>query len=151
MARASSNSKVKNAAKASSAEPTKKSSTQAEKLRAIALPELREELKNQVGNDAPKIVTSLIDAAAKDSCGHAKYVCEMIGLYPAAALDQEDLEEDSPAKTLLRRLGLPEDPPVIRNRCRRMNWSLMVSRWSAVRRRYAGYNGGFDQPGINRA
>ncbi|PYX66214.1 MAG: hypothetical protein DMG74_05145 [Acidobacteria bacterium] len=32
-----------------------------------------------------------------------------------------------------------------------MNWSLMVSRWSAVRRRYAGYNGGFDQPGINRA
>ena len=74
------------------------------------MPELREELKNQVGNDAPKIVTSLIDAAAKGSCGHAKYLFEMIGLYPAAALDQEDLEEDSLAKTLLRRLGLPEDP-----------------------------------------
>ncbi len=110
MARASSNSKVKKAAKASSAKPTKKNSTQAEKLRAIALPELREELKNQVGNDAPKIVTSLIDAAAKGSCGHAKYLFEMIGLYPAAALDQEDLEEDSLAKTLLPRLGLPEDP-----------------------------------------
>src|SRR5438105_14360770 len=32
-----------------------------------------------------------------------------------------------------------------------MKWSLMISRWSAVRRRYAEYNGGFDQPGINRA
>ena len=74
------------------------------------MPELREELKNQVGNDAPKIVTSLIDAAAKGSCGHAKYLFEMIGLYPAAALEQEDVEEDSLAKTLLRRLGLPEDP-----------------------------------------
>ena len=109
MARASSNSKAKRAAKASSAARTKKNSAQSQEQRAIALPELREELKNQVGNDAPKIVTSLIDAAAKGSCGHAKYLFEMIGLYPAAAFEQEDLEEDSLAKTLLRRLGLPED------------------------------------------
>lgn len=112
MARASSNSKVKKAAKASSAEPTKKSSTQAEKLRAIALPELREELKNQVGNDAPKIVTSLIDATAKGSCGHAKYLFEMIGLYPAAALDQEDLEEDSLAKNFVAAFGTSRRPPL---------------------------------------
>jgi len=110
MARASSNSKAKRAAKASSTARTKKNSAQSQEQRAIALPELREELKNQVGNDAPKIVTSLIDAAAKGSCGHAKYLFEMIGLYPAAAFEQEDLEEDSLAKTLLRRLGLPEDP-----------------------------------------
>src|SRR5437899_12256610 len=32
-----------------------------------------------------------------------------------------------------------------------MNGSWMVSRWSALSRRNAWYNGGFDQPAINRA
>jgi hypothetical protein len=78
----SSNSKAKRAAKASAAARTKTNSAQSQEPRAIALPELREELKNQVGNDVPKIVTGLIDAAAKGSCGHAKYLFEMIGGLP---------------------------------------------------------------------
>ena len=38
-----------------------------------------------------------------------KYLFEMIGLYPAAA-QEEPQGEDSLARTLLRRLGLPEEP-----------------------------------------
>ncbi len=38
-----------------------------------------------------------------------KYLFEMIGLYPAAA-QEERQSEDSLARTLLRRLGLPEEP-----------------------------------------
>jgi len=38
-----------------------------------------------------------------------KYLFEMIGLYPAAA-QEEGQGEDSLARTLLRRLGLPEEP-----------------------------------------
>ena len=38
-----------------------------------------------------------------------KYLFEMIGLYPAAAPEETE-GEDSLAKTLLRRLGLPEEP-----------------------------------------
>ncbi len=38
-----------------------------------------------------------------------KYLFEMIGLYPAAA-QEETQGEDSLARTLLRRLGLPEEP-----------------------------------------
>jgi len=36
----------------------------------------------------------------------------MVGLYPAAVQEQqqENPEEDSLARTLLRRLGLPEEP-----------------------------------------
>ena len=38
-----------------------------------------------------------------------KYLFEMIGLYPAAAPEETE-GEDSLARTLLRRLGLPEEP-----------------------------------------
>ena len=38
-----------------------------------------------------------------------KYLFEMIGLYPAAT-QEETQGEDSLARTLLRRLGLPEEP-----------------------------------------
>ena len=38
-----------------------------------------------------------------------KYLFEMIGLYPAAT-QEENEGEDSLARTLLRRLGLPEEP-----------------------------------------
>ena len=38
-----------------------------------------------------------------------KYLFEMIGLYPAA-VQEETQGEDSLARTLLRRLGLPEEP-----------------------------------------
>jgi hypothetical protein len=38
-----------------------------------------------------------------------KYLFEMIGLYPGAAPEEAPVE-DSLARTLLRRLGLPEEP-----------------------------------------
>lgn len=40
-----------------------------------------------------------------------KYLFEMIGLYPGPS-EAEPQGEDSLARTLLRRLGMPEDPPM---------------------------------------
>jgi hypothetical protein len=78
----------------------------------LALERLREEIKCQVGNEAENIVKSLIEEARKGNCAPAKYLFEMIGLYPAGVQEQqqENPEEDSLARTLLRRLGLPEEP-----------------------------------------
>src|SRR3989442_3220206 len=75
----------------------------------LALEWLREEIKCQVGNEAENIVKSLIEEARKGNCAPAKYLFEMIGLYPAAVQEQqqENAEEDSLARTLLRRFGLP--------------------------------------------
>ena len=42
-------------------------------------------------------------------CALMKYLFEMIGLYPATA-QAEASADNSRAKTLLRRLGLPENP-----------------------------------------
>src|SRR5207249_6837694 len=77
-----------------------------------ALERLREEIKSRVGNEAQNIVKSLIEEARKGNCAPAKYLFEMVGLYPAAVQEQqqENPEEDSLARTLLRRLGLPEEP-----------------------------------------
>jgi hypothetical protein len=43
-----------------------------------------------------------------------KYMFEMIGLFPATA-PEEDVQDDSLAKTLLRRMGLPEETNEVAN------------------------------------
>src|SRR5438445_8777647 len=77
-----------------------------------ALERLREEIKSRVGNEAQNIVKSLIEEARKGNCAPAKYLFEMVGLYPAAVQEQqqENPEEDSLARTLLQRLGLTQEP-----------------------------------------
>ncbi len=55
------------------------------------------------------MVWSTIEEANKGHYAAMKYLFEMIGLFPATGAEQAP-EDNSLAKTLLRRLGFPEEP-----------------------------------------
>jgi hypothetical protein len=75
----------------------------------VALAGLREQITNMVKDEAVAMVQTTIEEAGKGHYAAMKYLFEMIGLYPATA-QTETLGKDSLAKTLLRRMGLPEEP-----------------------------------------
>jgi hypothetical protein len=81
-----------------------KKSRQATDLAAI-----RQQITDLVGNQAVPMVEITISEVDKGHYAAMKYLFEMIGLYPAAT-QEETQGEDSLARTLLRRLGLPEEP-----------------------------------------
>jgi hypothetical protein len=83
---------------------TRKGSRQQTDLAAI-----REQITNLVRDQAVPMVEITIEEVDKGHYAAMKYLFEMIGLYPAPALE-EAAGEDSLAGTLLRRLRLPEDP-----------------------------------------
>jgi hypothetical protein len=70
---------------------------------------IRQQIANLVGSQAVAMVRTTMEEAEKGHYAAMKYLFEMIGLYPAAP--QEEMPgEDSLAGTLMRRLGLPEEP-----------------------------------------
>src|SRR5271165_480199 len=77
-------------------------------LKQVDLGAVREHITNLVGNRAVEMVETTMDEVHKGHYLAMKYLFEMIGLCPAIA-PEEVIEEDSLAKTLLRRLGLPEE------------------------------------------
>ena len=81
-----------------------KKSRQATDLAAI-----RQQITDLVRNQAVPMVEITISEVDKGHYAAMKYLFEMIGLYPAAAPEETE-GEDSLARTLLRRLGLPEEP-----------------------------------------
>jgi len=84
--------------------PAGKKSRQATDLAAI-----RQRITDLVRDQAIPMVEITISEVDKGHYSAMKYLFEMIGLYPAAA-QEERQGEDSLARTLLRRLGLPEEP-----------------------------------------
>ena len=84
--------------------PAGKKSRQATDLAAI-----RQRITDLVRDQAIPMVEITISEVDKGHYSAMKYLFEMIGLYPAAA-QEESQGEDSLARTLLRRLGLPEEP-----------------------------------------
>lgn len=74
---------------------------------------VRQEISQTISKKANSLVTKAIEEAEE---GHAspalKYLFEIGGLYPNAAGDDEEPEEqdESLAHVLLRRLGLPDEP-----------------------------------------
>lgn len=78
-------------------------------LKKVALEQLRDDIQKQVGREAQAIVEGLIEEAKKGYCSQAKYLFEIIGLYPVMA-GQEVPQQPSLAQTLLNRLGFPEGP-----------------------------------------
>ena len=84
--------------------PAGKKSRQATDLAAV-----RQQITDLVRNQAVPMVEITISEVDKGHYAAMKYLFEMIGLYPAAA-QEEGQGEDSLARTLLRRLGLPEEP-----------------------------------------
>ncbi len=78
--------------------------------KAADLGAIREQITNLVGNEAVGMVETTIAEVEKGHYLALKYLFEMIGLYPAGGAG-EGPGEDSMARTLLRRLGFPEDAP----------------------------------------
>jgi hypothetical protein len=78
-------------------------------LKQVDLGHIRERITNLVGNRAVRMVEITIKEVDKGHYLAMKYLFEMIGLCPVTA-PEEAAQEDSLAKTLLRRLHLPEEP-----------------------------------------
>jgi hypothetical protein len=87
---------------------TKPRNSSSKATKQVDLAALREEITNRVGNRAVNMVEITMDEVDKGHYLAMKYLFEMIGLCPAAT-PEADLQEDSLAKTLLRRLRLPEE------------------------------------------
>jgi hypothetical protein len=70
--------------------------------------DLRRQIESLVTRKAVNMVETAIGEADKGHFAAMKYLFEMIGLYPGPS-EAEPQGEDSLAKTLLRRLGMPEE------------------------------------------
>jgi len=75
----------------------------------VDLEEIRRKIANLVGAEAAPMVESAIEEAHKGHFGAMKYLFEIVGLYPAGEAETGQ-SENSLARTLLHRLGLPEEP-----------------------------------------
>jgi len=82
------------------------------KLKQVDLGHIRERITNLVGNRAVKMVETTIKEVDKGHYLAMKYLFEMIGLCPAT-VPEEAAQDDSLAKTLLRRLHLPEEDNLV--------------------------------------
>jgi hypothetical protein len=77
-------------------------------LKQVDLGAVREHITNLVGNRAIKMVENTIGEVNKGHYLAMKYLFEMVGLCPATTPEATP-QEDSLAKTLMRRLNLPEE------------------------------------------
>jgi hypothetical protein len=99
-----------NKAKASKARkrPKKARCVPKRALKQVDLGVIGEQITNLVGNRAIEMVEITMDEVDKGHYLAMKYLFEMIGLCPATAFEGA-IQEDSLAKTLLRRLRFPEE------------------------------------------
>jgi hypothetical protein len=103
--------KPKAKSKTAAAKGAKKSSRKDKN--AVDLVEVRKDITNIVGAGASEMTKAMVDEALKGELAPVRYLFEVAGLYPAAGDAAVKPEEDSLARTLLRRLGLPEDPVIV--------------------------------------
>ena len=99
-----------NKSKASKARKRPKKAPRVHKkaLKRVDLAVIGEQITNLVGNRAIEMVEITMDEVDKGHYLAMKYLFEMIGLCPATA-PEGAIQEDSLAKTLLRRLRFPEE------------------------------------------
>jgi len=77
-------------------------------LEKVDLAAIREQITNVVGNGALEMVGITMKEVNEGHYLAMKYLFEMVGLWPATAVEAT-VEESSLAKTLLQRLKLPEE------------------------------------------
>jgi hypothetical protein len=77
-------------------------------LKQVDLGGVRDQITKMVGNRATEMVETTINEVDKGHYLAMKYLFEMVGLFPATS-PEAPLQEDSLAKTLLRRLQFPEE------------------------------------------
>jgi hypothetical protein len=78
----------------------------------VDLARVRENINNLVGDSAEDIATQVITVAKTGQLASAKYLFEVVGLYPATEQTAAKPQENSLAHTLLQRMGLPLEPVV---------------------------------------
>jgi hypothetical protein len=88
--------------------PKKAPSVSKKALKKVDLVVIGEQITNLVGNRAIEMVEITMEEVDKGHYLAMKYLFEMIGLCPATA-PEGAIQEDSLAKTLLRRLRFPEE------------------------------------------
>ena len=74
----------------------------------VVMEDLRSEIRSLVETQSRKIVAGLIEEAKHGHCTQAKYLFELIGLYPAKP-GEEQVGGDTMASKLLKRLGVQEN------------------------------------------
>ena len=99
---------MKTATGKSKSAKTKRAATGKKPPKSKDVTELRRQIEKLVTRKAVNMVETAITEADKGHFAAMKYLFEMIGLYPGPS-EAEPQGEDSLARTLLRRLGMPED------------------------------------------
>ncbi len=94
--------------KGRTSKPAKKKRSPKSK-KPVDLAEVRKQISDIVGGEAAALALAVVEEARKGQLAPVKYLFEAIGLYPAPEGSQPRPEDASLAKTLLHRLGLPED------------------------------------------
>lgn len=96
---------------------SKKASVKSKSRKPVDMQAIREAIANRVGAEAVDICAALAEEAKKGELTPAKFLFEMIGLYPASAMQATDDEEvdqeegNDLAQVLLRRLSLAGGEP----------------------------------------
>ena len=101
---------TKAAKRAKGTKKAKPASKRAAKPKDLAA--VRERISNIVTDAATNITKKLAAKAADGELAHSKYLFEVAGVYPASESAKKPPEEESLAKTLLQRMGLPTTPMV---------------------------------------
>jgi hypothetical protein len=99
----------------------------------VDLEAVRQKISNRVGSEALGMVETTIAEADKGHFPAMKYLFELIGLYPATEQEVGHAGEDSLARTLLKRLGLPEDPATERAAATNVPAEAVVASEDAVK------------------
>ena len=76
------------------------------------LPEVREQIRNLVGNAAVAMVKNGIAEANKGHYAAMKFLFELIGLFPGEEGEEEGAGEGGLVKALFERLGVDAGPEV---------------------------------------
>ena len=97
--------------KGKTSRPAKKRTSRKSK-KPVDLVEVRKDITNIVGTEATELTRAVVEEGRKGQLAPVKYLFEVAGLYPAAEGDIAKPEGESLAKTLLHRLGLPEETVV---------------------------------------
>ncbi len=71
---------------------------------------VRQRISKIVSGAAENITRKLVTKAKDGDLAHSKYLFEMAGVYPREEAAGKPPEEESLAKTLLQRMGLPTTP-----------------------------------------
>lgn len=104
---------IKKKAKSKAGKRTSKKSGTKKRKKELNPAEVRKNIEQMVASEAEEMTTAAIGEGKKGQLATFKYLMEVGKIFPAPTDGSESsTEEDSLARTLLRRMELPEEPVV---------------------------------------